>query len=345
MNKKWRYIVLLMVMTIPAAAQSFGGHREGYISISNYNGNTKPLGVTLFVDGQNIVNMPNWRISAKVTGQVPVNGKIFPADKVSLQPNITQGTANPPPVPSVSQIGFFPNVILNTFEQDLVSASAVPLHNDTQNKYYRWEFKFNWTILGGAYLSEFPKWSEYRFNIEFRFYNTNNQMVGTAVSLDHTVQIADLGTPPVQESFSLTVGSGAQNGTLTLQSRSDYENGASVTYNNGLTVKTNAAYQVTVNASPGTPHFSYQNNTIDLDVLNVKLATTAPGVTNLNTITLSTGTQVIAKGQSTSNNNVNFDVGYSINTAQKDKLLYAFKDKQQSETTYSTTLQYTLLAQ
>ena len=164
--------------------------------------------------------------------------------------------------------------------------------------------------------------------------------------MDHYVQVEQLsGTPPVQNSFSLTVNGGARNGTLTLQSRSDYENGASVTYNNGLTVKTNAPYQVTVNASAGTPHFSYQNNTIDLDVLNVKLATTASGVTNLNTVTLTTGQQVIAKGPSTNNNNVSFDVGYSINLAQKDKLLYAYKDKQQSETTYTTTLQYTILAQ
>lgn len=334
-----------MVLTSPLIAQTFGGHREGYISINNYNGNTKVQGITLFVDGQNVVNIPNWRISAKVTSQIPVNGKVFPADKVSLQPNITLGTANPPPVPSVSQIGFLPNVILNTFEQDLVPQSGAPLNNDTQNKYYRWEFKFNWTILGGAYLSEFQKWGEYRFNIEFRFYNGNNQLMGTAVSLDHTVQIADLGTPPVQNSFSLTVNGGARNGTLTLQSRSDYESGTNVTYNNGLTVNANSPYQVTVNASAGTPYFSYGSNNIDLDVLKVQLSTNASGVTELNPVILSTGAQRLAKGPSTSNQNVNFDVGYSINLANKDKLLYAFKDKQQTETNYTTTLQYTILAQ
>jgi len=343
MNKRWVHIVLLLILAIPAAAQSFGGHRQGYISISNYNGNTVTSDVTLFLEGQNVINMPNWRITAKITGQVPIDGKVFPADKVSLQPNLTQGTANPSPVPSVSQIGFHPNVILSTSEQDLVSQSNAPLYNT--GGYYRWEFKFNWTILGGSYLGDLKLWGEYKFNIEFRFYNNNNQLMGT-VPLDHTVQIANLsGSPPVQNNFSLTVNGGAQNGTLTLQSRSDYENGASVTYNNGLTVKSNAAYQVTVNASPGTPYFSYGNNNIDLDVLKVQLSTTAQGVTELNPVILSTGAQRLAKGESTNNQNVNFNVGYSINLAQKDKLLYAFKDTQQSATTYTTTLQYTILAQ
>lgn len=298
--------------------------------------------ITLVLDGQNTVNMPNWRITARVTGQIPTDGKIFPADKLSLQPNSTQGTANPSPVPSVSQIGFYPNVVLSTSEQDLVTQSNAPVYNT--GGYYRWEFRFNWTVLGGSYLNNLQAWKEYKFTIEFRFYNNNNQLMGS-VPLDHTVQVGNLGNPPVQNNFSLMVNGGARNGTLTLQSRSDYENGANVSYSNGLTVNTNAAYQVTVNASSGTPHFSYGSNIIDLDVLNVKLNTTASGVTSLNTVTLSTGAQVIAKGGSTSNQNINFDVGYFINLANKDKLLYAFKDKQQSETTYTTTLQYTILAQ
>lgn len=342
MNKRGLLICFLLAGSLVAKAQTFGGHRQGYISISNYNGNSMANAITLVLDGQNTVNMPNWRITARVTGQIPTDGKIFPADKLSLQPNSTQGTANPSPVPSVSQIGFYPNVVLSTSEQDLVTQSNAPVYNT--GGYYRWEFRFNWTVLGGSYLNNLQAWKEYKFTIEFRFYNNNNQLMGS-VPLDHTVQVGNLGNPPVQNNFSLMVNGGARNGTLTLQSRSDYENGANVSYSNGLTVNTNAAYQVTVNASSGTPHFSYGSNIIDLDVLNVKLNTTASGVTSLNTVTLSTGAQVIAKGGSTSNQNINFDVGYFINLANKDKLLYAFKDKQQSETTYTTTLQYTILAQ
>ena len=338
-----RVLLLLSLLTAitTAHAQTFGGHRQGYISVSNYNGNSLPSGITLFLDGQNVVTMPRWRITAKVMGQVPVDGNIFPADKISLQPDMTQGVANPSPVPGVSQIGFYPNVVLSTSEQDLVTQSNAPLYNT--GGYYRWEFKFNWTVLGGSYLNQLQKWKEYKFIIEFRFYNGNNQLMGV-VPLDHTVQVGDLGNPPQQNNFGLVVNGGARNGTLTLQSRADYERGAAVTYTNGLTVNANAAYQVTVNASAGTPHFSYGNNIIDLDVLNVRLNTAATGVTALNTVTLSTGPQVIARGNPTLNQNVSFDVGYAVNPVNKDKLLYAYKDRN-AETTYTTTLQYTILAQ
>lgn len=345
MNKRWIVLFGFLALTVTVKAQRLTGDRQGYITISNYSGNSRQAVIWLVLDGQNVVNMPNWRITAKITSQIPIDGKVFPADKVSLQPSYTSGTANPPPVPSVSQIGFYPNVILNTYEQDLVTQSSAPLYNDTQNKYYQWYFYFDWTILGGSYLGTLKKWGEYKFTIEFRFYNNNNQLVGT-LPLEHTVQIAELsGTPPNQNNFSLTVNGGARNGVLTLQSRSDYENGTSVTYNNGLTVNTNAAYQVMVNASSGTPHFSYNGNNIDLDVLKVQLSGGGSGVTELNPVILSTSAQRIAKGNSTGNSNLNFNVGYSINMAQKDKLLYAYKDNQQAETNYTTTLQYTILAQ
>jgi len=314
------------------------------MGIDDYNGKTVAADITLVVDGTNNINIPNWRLTAKVTNQVATDGKIFPADKISIQPSYTQGTAWPPPVPSVTQIGFYPNVVLNTYEQDLVTHSSAPLYHNNEGQYYRWEFKFDWTVLGGAYLNELQAYKKYYFTVEFRFYNGNNQLMAT-VPLSHELQVNNLGSPPVQNKFSLMVNGGARNGVLTLQSRSDYENGTSVTYNNGLTVNTNAAYQVMVNASSGTPHFSYNGNNIDLDVLKVQLSGGGSGVTELNPVILSTSAQRIAKGNSTGNSNLNFNVGYSINMAQKDKLLYAYKDNQQAETNYTTTLQYTILAQ
>jgi hypothetical protein len=334
-----KYCILLLLCAQGLCAQTFGGYRQGYLSLGNYNGNRLSAGITLFLDGQNTVNMPNWRITAKVTSQVPTDGKVFPANKMSLQPAFSQGTANPSPVPSVSQVGFLPSVTLSTTEQDLVTRSNAPIYNT--GGYYRWEFKFDWSIEGGAYLSELQKWKEYRFNIEFRFYNHLNQLVGT-IPLDHIVQVGDLGNPPVQNTFGLTINGGARNGALTLQSRSDYENGANVVYSAGLTVNTNVPYQLTVNASAGTPHFTYSSHSLDLDVLNVYLNTQATSVTALNTVTLSTGAQILAKGKSTDKQNVNFDVGYQINPQNREKLFLAFKE---ASSTYSTTLQYTLMAQ
>ncbi|MCD8539815.1 MAG: hypothetical protein LRY55_08660 [Leadbetterella sp.] len=342
------FIAILLTGSFSLNAQvSFNNsyYPQWWIGMNNYNTKTESRGIRLVIDSQSqgsAVNIPNWRISARVVAQTPAsNGKYFPIDKVSLQPNSTLGTVAP--VPSAGQIGLYPNIILSTAEQDLVSSSMVPIaHNAGQS--YRLELLYDWTIQGGAYLSDLQQWQNYYFSVEYKLFSGNGQLLGSVIK-EHYVQIGSLsGIPPVENNFSLTVNGGARNGTLTLQSRSDYDSGTSVTYTNGLTVNTNSAYQVTVNASPGTPYFSYGNNNIDLDVLNVQLATTASGVTYLNQVTLSTGAQVLAKGGSTANQNINFDVGYSINLANKDKLLYAFKEKQ-AETTYSTTLQYTILAQ
>ena len=323
---------------------------NGYVGVHNYSGveATNALVLQISFNGTPVINLPNWKVSVRVKQPIKdTEGvKVFPPEKLVLHPNSTSGNQTPYGMPSPQQIGMPNDVPLSLSEVFVVPQSATALYNDDTS--FESYLYFDLQILPGAYLGDLQggyTQRSYPFGLEVIFYSQNNQILGKW-DYNYKVDVYKLsGTPPVQNSFSLTVNGGAQNGTLTLQSRSDYENGASVTYNNGLTVKTNAAYQVTVNASPGTPHFSYQNNTIDLDVLNVKLATTTPGVTNLNTVTLSTGQQVIAKGQTTNNNNVNFDVGYSINLAQKDKLLYAYKDKQQSETSYTTTLQYTIMAQ
>ncbi len=335
--------------TLSASAQvNFNNTNYGqwYIQMNNYDTKTQVNGITFVIESQSqaSVNIPNWRITARVIGQTPSNGQYFPIDKVSIQPNhtATQGGA-PFPVPSVGQVGLYPNIILSTAEQDLVSSSMVPIAHDAGQP-FRLELWYDWTIQGGAYLSNLQEWRNYYFDVEYRLLNGEGLLLGQK-TMKHYVQIAKLsGSPPVQNTFSLTLNGGAQNGTLTLASRSDYDSGTSITYAGGLTVNTNADYQVLVNASAGTPHFSYGSNTIDLDVLNVNLANAPSGVTQLNTVNLSTGAQVLAKGNSTGNQNRNFDVRYSINPDNKDKLFYAVKENT-GTATYSTTLQYTILAQ
>ncbi|MBX2951616.1 MAG: hypothetical protein KF870_03860 [Leadbetterella sp.] len=353
MNRFAKYITIGLVFAAQITyAQNFSGWGGAYVQVGSYLGENSTQPYVLDITGTGPVNVSDWRLTVRVTSVgKDGNGNSFPLDKLLLTPSTSLITACPSNASTVSQVGFVPNMLLAFSEQDLVMRPpGVKIYNQDGcngglNTFYRYQFGINWAVLGGAYLGQLIAWYKYDINVEFKLYA--NGILKNTIPIRTQVELKDplTGSPPVQNSFSLTVGAGAQNGILTLQSRSDYENGKSVTYNNGLTVKTNANYQVTVNASPGTPYFSYQNNNIDLDVLNVQLATTASGVTNLNPVTLSTGAQVIAKGSSTNNNNQNFNVTYSVNPAQKDKLFYAFKDKQQGETTYTTTLQYTILAQ
>lgn len=123
MNKKSLYIAFLLIGSLNTKAQVIldqSYYPQWWIQMSNYDTKTQSKGITLVIDSQNqnnAVNIPNWRISVRVIGQTPAsNGKYFPIDKISLQPNSTGGTVVP--VPSAGQIGLYPNVVLSTVEQD-----------------------------------------------------------------------------------------------------------------------------------------------------------------------------------------------------------------------------------
>lgn len=349
MNNKWLHIAILLAFTFPSAAQSFGFNVWGgnYTAVHTYNGATSndPIKFQIVCSCSPIVNFPNWKVSVRVKQIITDGTKVFPTEKLVMHPNSTSGNQVPYGMPSPAQIGMPMDVPLSLSEVFLVPQSNAALYNTSY--YFESILHFNLQILPGAYLGDLQGGDtqrRYPVFLEFKFYNQNNVALAT-LPYKHDIDVYRLsGNPPVQNNFSLTVNGGAQNGTLTLQSRSDYDGGMSVTYAGGLTVNTNAAYQVTVNATSGTPYFAYGNNTIDLDVLNVNLANPPSGVTQLNTVTLSTGSQVLAWGNSTSNQNANFDVKYTINPNNRDKLLYAVKE-QTGTTTYSTTLQYTILAQ
>ncbi len=349
MNRRGLYIIFLMAVALPAAAQSFAFNLWGgnYTRVDTYSGatSTQPFTFQIQCSCNPIVDFPNWKMSVRVTQIITDGTKVFPPEKLVMHPNSTWGNQVPYGMPSPAQIGMPMDVPLSLSEVFLVPQSNAALYNTSY--YFESQIKFDFQVLPGAYLGDLQggdTQKRYPVSLEFKFYNQNNVALAT-LSYPHDIDVFRLsGSPPVQNTFSLAVNGGAQNGTLTLESRSDYDSGTSITYAGGLTVNTNADYQVLVNASPGTPHFSYGSNTIDLDVLNVDLTNAPSGVTQLSTVNLSTGAQVLAKGGSTGSQNRNFDVRYSINLNNKDKLFYAVKENT-GATTYSTTLQYTILAQ
>lgn len=348
MNNLFKHIVGVLVFTNFATAQvRFRVDSNNYLGVSSYSGATSNNEFNrVAIEGNGNINISNWKVTVQVLSPMTTGGKTFPPEKLVLQPTGITVQSTPQNTPTLAQIGVLNETYLNLIPVFIIPQSGAPIYNaHPNNGYYNMNISFKLVVEGGAYLTDL-KGQTYRANVQFTLYDGNNTFLASAQNYyDINVSGWLSGTPPVQNSFSLTVNGGAQNGTLTLQSRSDYEYGTSVTYNNGLTVNTNAAYQVMVNASSGTPHFSYNGNNIDLDVLKVQLSGGGAGVTDLNPVILSTSAQRIAKGNTTGNSNLNFNVEYSINLAQRDKLLYAYKDKQQSETTYTTTLQYTILAQ
>jgi hypothetical protein len=347
MNKYIIYIICFLTSAYQAKAQSFGFNVWGnnYMGVTNYNGNQSSQAITLRIECscEPKVHLPNWKMSVRVTQ--PINStdgsRTFPPEQLSLVPNRTVGNATPGPVPSITQIGVPAVVPLGLSEIFLVPQSNAPLHNESY--WFYMEMSFDLVVNGGAYLGNLQggdTQKRYPIYLEFKFYGPNNKVLGTGIN-KYDIDVFRLSGAPVEDkTYSLTVNGGARTGNLILQSRSDYESGTSVVYNNGLTVRTNTDYEVKVKATA--PYFSYGSHTIDLDVVNMNLTTASPGVTGLNVITLSSSDQVIARGSSTSKQDLNFNVNYFINQNNKNKLLNAWKSPGSQSTDYSVSLQYTI---
>src|SRR5690606_5700790 len=223
-----------------------------------------------------------------------------------------------------SQIGMPASVPLSLSEVFLVPQSNARLRNESY--YFYTELYFDLTVAGGAYLADLQggfTQKRYPVNLVFTFYGANNQPLGSKLYKYDIDYFKLSGAPPEDKTYTLSINGGARSGNLVLQSRSDYQNGTSVTYSGGLTVRTNTDYEVKVKALA--PAFSHEGHTIDLDVVNMNLTSASSSVNSLNSITLSTGDQVIARGSSTGKQDLHFDVNYYINQANRNKLIYAWK--------------------
>ena len=341
MNKYFTVFFLILNLVLHAQV-SVSSWINSYMQINNYNGNTNPDAYTVTFAGNGNFNMPNWRLSARLQQNiVSENGQYtIPGNKVSLQPISTTGQASPGPIPSMAQIGAASNVFLQeNVEAFLVPQSNVPLYNmsSSPNAYYSLSLKYAMTLMGGAYLGNYPAWTRFNATIEFTAYDQNNNVIGR---IPHTFQfhIGSLsGTPPVTQEMSMIIDSNASNGTLLFDSAQDYNDGNSVTYTNGLRISTNTNFQLKVR--------SIQNNlssqlgyTIPISTIRVRLQPLSQGTQTVYPLNLSTTSQILAKGNASQTTAFNYDLIY-YSVAQDPQLINAKPGE------YSTSLQYEITPQ
>lgn len=332
--------ILLLPLITKAQQVSFNAWSNNYLQINSYNGNISTDAYTLVFNGNGVINIPNWRISVRLKQPIISGAHTFPANKISLQPTMTSGTADPGPIPAISQIGMPLNVILQEGQEVfLVPQSAAPLYNNPQsnNAYYNFQLRYNLTIEGGAYLAQFPSWINFYAQLEFKSYDQNNNVIGVWENV-YQLQIGTLsGTPPVTHQFSLQVGSNAVNGLLELKTRADYMQGASVTYSNGLIVNANTNYQVKV-TSLQSAFLSATGNSLPLNTIRLSLIPSSGNSGAVFPVWLSASGQKIASGASTEGAPVYYDINYS--SKPNDMNLITAKMEQ-----YTTTLQYEIVPQ
>lgn len=327
---------MLFQATAYGQSLEMGVYGNPYLKIDSYDGGTSSGIFSLYITQRHGVNVDieNWRLSVRLLTPILAtdDGTEFPADKISFIHIETKGEG----VPNIGEIGIASPVSLSSStEVFLVPNARTPLKNE--GDYCQLLLDFNLSAAAGTYLENLynktGEWVKY-YSVTFQFtlYDGNNTAIEVVNFPWRNFQVHRIqGDPPADENkYSIRVSSDASNGLLEFKTASDYVNGKSVTYTNGLTISATTAYQVRVRSIPA--HFSSVtgSNTLPLDVVRLQLSgdgDTKPA------ITLSTETKTILQGASTNGGVKVFDIIYS--TEANDPRLFSIPPDH-----YSTSLMY-----
>lgn len=336
-------IVALFFISVCGFSQvSYTSWANSYLQVTSYNGNSSSEALTVRLAGNGNFNIPYWKLSAKVNQTiVSDDGKYtIPGNKISFQPSSTTGQQSPTATPSFTEIGAPLNVILQeNAEAFLIPNSNSPLYNNSTqpNSYYFLQMKFNFTVIGGAYLGAFPAWTKFTVPIEFTAYNQSNGIIGKATQT-YQIQIGNItDAPPAADELSMQINMNASKGVLEFKSMQDYNSGASVTYSSGLSVKSNTNFQIKVRSLQSNLQ-SATGNTIPIDVVNLTLIGESNASQSITPIVLSTSSQVLVKTSTSSLKSYTYDIKY-YTVGQDERLIKAKSDD------YATTLQYEITPQ
>ena len=302
------------------------------MDVRTYDGAVSPNAYTLVFDYSGTsLNIPNWKLSAKLTGPiVSTDGStVFPSEKISFIPTKITGQAqNPGPLPGISDIGMPSSVALNgQSEAFLVPVSHTPLYNVSQyTTYYRMEIHFDLSIAGGAYLEKLQggdNQKRYNVPLEFTAYKGDGTVIGTFTS-NYMIDVFKLSGMPPASQYSISVSTEALNGLLEFKNLSDYVNGKSVTYQNGLSVVSNTAFQVTARTVSDL-FSSASGNTLPAGVCNVQIMDSSAGPSK-SPVSFSTSPQLILDGVSTGGSTRKYDINYH-SKLNDSRLIEAVPDK------------------
>lgn len=345
MNKGVSIFVILLLPVV-SIGQVLNVGSNFLADVYNYSGATSTDAFILRIGGSGNLNMSNWRMSVSLEGPLTttVAGKtyIFPTDKLSFQPTATSGYLNPGPVPTIGQIAPPMNVTLTSNpanENFLIPNSQAALVNQGLTASYEVNIHYNLTIAGGAYLADFQTNNgqnvEFRPSFLFRFYDRATGQPISTVRRGYNLIIHPF-TDPMPAELSLQVAANATNALLQLTDKSDYNSGAKAEYSNGLLVKANTGYQITVKAL--TPSFNATSgNTLSLNAVQLSLTPVSANNINIFPVQLSTSPQAIARSSNGTNNTTqNFNIKYA--TKPNDPLLMQARSDH-----YTTTLQYEII--
>lgn len=311
------------------------GGGSGYMAVNSYNGVEFKNIYILQIDVKAAnVNVPNWSIMVRVNDPIRNSeGKVMDPSKISIRLNNVSGNA-----PTIQEIGANTNPIpLSMAEVPIIQYSRAPIQTGAFEYSKQMKFSFDIIIAAGSYLEALKSWQNYSMNLIFILRNAQDQVISQTNRV-FGMQIQPTGTPPLDPTtptLGIQVNSNARNGLLEFKTISDYVNGVSQTYQNGLSITANTPYAVQVKAASS--NFIANDNTLPINTVSLSIKDPTNSAVG-GTIALLENVQTVFNAINMGTQARLFDIRYF--TQPNDERMLKSKPGN-----YQTTLTYTLIPQ
>jgi hypothetical protein len=232
--------------------------------VSSYRGLTSFQNTNVQFDlNSNNLNVQNWSLLVRSNGPIKNSrGITIDPSKLSIRINEIKGNG-----PTIQQIGASVVPIpLSLVNVPVFQNAKAPLYTGPYEYYKQFIISFDVILAGGEYLTALKSYETFYINLSFSLVDANKKVISTS-NMGIPTQIYPLDSPPVEAVYGIAVNSNASVGVLEFKSISDYVNGVSQTYVDGLSVISSTPYEVQVR----TLSSNFESGTNRLPVSTVKL--------------------------------------------------------------------------
>lgn len=297
-----------------------------FFVVTSYNGQLSQENYAILQLGSNKMVPAEWKITASVKS-ISHN---FPVNMLGFRATTKRGASNVP-IGAINNMMIWNNLQGLNAEVDLVNFQSLP-----QDGYHQLLLDLQLQVQGGVYLKQIPRWSTVALTVEYNLYRrvVNTHVWGSPIatvlgSTSFQVNI-DPNSPGPSPVSSISV---TPDVLLEFNSISDYMNGVTKTYTEGLKVSSTVNYEVRVKSLKDKFESTTTTKTLPLDMVSLQLS----GVNGAQpAVSISTTNQLILQGTSTNGNVVEYDMIY------KAKPIEDLNLKINNQETFTTQLMFEL---
>ena len=336
MNKSILFISLFYATWGFSQAIKLVPYSAGYLPVRSYAGATTPnlIYVPIQLYNSKGYQLSNWSLSFRVDGLISNGTQNFPPEKLKFIYNSLEATTPAPEniTPTTQNVGVLTTpIIFSIGNSNLVPNSSYSLET---NGYFALTLKYDVQAEGGAYLTQYSSWNNYKVNLIIEIRNQRGDLMDSKpVYFDMQVHPDDL--PPSTPSYGIQFDPNANNILLEFKTAGDYANGVSKSFTKAFATTSNTPYVVQVNALNN--NLSSINNKL-LPINSIKLSVKDNQTQMvMNTISLSNTQQTILSSTAHSGSKF-FDTTYFTQAGDTNFFNKAYEQ-------YSGTLIFSIIPQ